>query len=174
MPRRHLIPLVFLSAVLAAFVSFVFAKRDRPQDDYPILRVAMSRSGQWFAAASKSGWIGIFDRSHPDTPQRFRLEFGDVRDLRFTADEEWLTIATPRQVWRHPAKILGSTEPVPQGQDAGEPQTAAQVPSGVDASEVTSNVVTASKDGETLFGNLAGSVEIHERSGKLRERYTFR
>ena len=173
MPRRYQILLAVLAAIVAGLVSFAFATKDRPQDDYPILRVAISRDGQWFAVASKSGWIGVFDRSHPDTPQRFRLEYGEARDLRFTSDGEGLIIGAGRQTWRHPAKVLGSTELLADGQDGGEPQPAAAVPSGVDPSEVTSNLVAGPR-GEVLFGNLAGSVEIHDAAGKLLERHTFR
>ena len=48
--------------------------------------------------ASKSGWIGIFEHNHPDTPQRFRLEYGEVRDLRFSPDGRYLAILNESHV----------------------------------------------------------------------------
>ncbi len=174
MSRRYHIFLLICAAFLSAVLSFVFTKRVDPKDNFPIARVAVSRSGQWIAVASDTGWIGIFDHEHPENPQRFRLvDGGTVKDLRFTPDEDWLMIQD-HELRRHPVKILGSTEAVPKGQDTSEPQVVAALPVGIDKGEITSNIVRGPGSGTVLFGNFAGSVEIHDPAGKLLERYTFR
>lgn len=173
MPRRYLILLLLLAAFTSGVLSFVLAKRTDPKEDFPIVRVAASRSGQWIAVLSESGWIGIFDHEHPENPQRFRLASGRVLDLRFTPDEEWVVIAA-EELWRHPAKIMGSMELLPSGQDTSEPQVSVTVPNGIDQSEITSNVVRGPGPGTVLFGNAAGSIEIHNEHGALLERYMFR
>ena len=174
MSVRHQTLLVCLAALLSAAFSFWAAKREDPKERYPITRVAVSRSGQWWAVASETGWIGIFDHEHPDTPQRFRMLLsGKVRDLRFTPDEEWLVIQAA-DLSRHPVKILGTTELITHEQDTSEPQRSGSVPAGVDKSEVTSNIVPGPGTGTVLYGNYAGSVEVRDQSGKLLEQYTFR
>lgn len=174
MSVRHPTLLVCLAALFSAAFSFWAAKRDDPKDLYPITRVAVSRSGQWWAVASETGWIGVFDHDQPDMPQRFRMLLsGKVRDLRFTPDDEWLVIEAG-DLSRHPVKILGTTELITREQDTSEPQRSAAVPTGIDKSDITSNIVPGPGPGTVLYGNYAGSVEIRDAVGKLLEQYTFR
>lgn len=174
MSVRHQTLLVCFAALLSAAFSFWAAKREDPKDRYPITRVATSRSGQCWAVASETGWIGIFDHDHPDTPQRFRMLLsGKVHDLRFTPDEEWLVIEAG-DLSRHPVKILGTTELITHEQDTSEPQRSIALPASVDKSDLTSNVVRGPGSGTVLYGNSAGSIQIRDASGKLLEQYTFR
>jgi hypothetical protein len=119
---------------------------------------------------SASGWIGIIDQTLPDGQQRFRGSVGKLRDLRFSKDEHWL-IVTNDAAARHAVQSLGSLEPLGPGDDPGEPQMDSVA---TNLGERTSNVVSAS-DGTAVFGNFAGSVEVHDaHNGKMLRRFTFR
>jgi hypothetical protein len=111
-----------------------------------------------------SGWIGIIDQTQPDSPQRFRGGEGKLRDLRFSLDEQWLFALA-----RHAVQSLGSLEPVTPADDRGVPQVDMEFPG-----EHTSNVVRGTS-GIAVFGNAAGSIEVHDvSSGKMLRRFTFR
>ena len=129
-----------------------------------IERVAVSPSARWIAVGTASGWIGIIDQEVPDSPQRFRAGAGKLRDLRFSTDEEWLMVQND-ECSRHSVYQLGSLEPCNQ---TGVPQVASDWPG-----DRSSNVVTAA--GVVVFGNAAGSIEVHNAaSHKMLRRFTFR
>ena len=164
MPRRHLPILLALYAVLSGAASWVISEPIDEKAAWRIERVAVSPSGLWIAAAAASGWIGIIDQTQSDSTQRFRGGAGKLRDLRFSKDEEWLLVQNDR-CSRHSVYQLGSLEPCDQ---TGEPQTAVDWPG-----ERSSNAVTAA--GVVVFGNAAGSIEVHDlASGKMLRRFLFR
>lgn len=166
MLRRHLLILVLLSAVLSGVLSWVVSEPVDEKGAWRILRVAVSPSGRWIALGAASGWIGIIDQTQPDSPQRFRGGTGKLRDLRFSKDEQWLFVRN--DTWaRHPVRELGSLEPV--GEDSGVPQVDVDWTGGR-----TSNAVSGA-GGVVVFGNGAGSIEVHDfASGKMLRRFTFR
>jgi len=143
----------------------------KPVDEtagWRIVRVAMSRSGRWIAVGSASGWIGIIDQTQPDSPQRFRGGTGELRDLRFSKDERLLIVANDKLA-RHAVQLLGSLEPLAQGDDQGEPQV--EVPW---TEEHTSNVV-GGPGGVMVFGNAAGSIAVYDTGTRtMLRRFTFR
>lgn len=164
MLRRHLPILAILATLVSGTVSWIVSEPADPSAGWRIERIALSPSGRWIGVGSASGWIGIIDQTAPEGPQRFRAGPGQLRDLRFTADERWLVMKNDA-LWRHPVTELGSLEPA---SDPGQPQHDA-----VWNGEHSSNVVSGS--GLTIFGNAAGSIEVHdERTRALLRRFTFR
>lgn len=152
------------AALLSAVAAWVASEPADPTAAWRIDRVAVSPSARWIGVAAASGWIGIIDQEAPDSPQRFRGGAGKLRDLRFTKDEEWLQVQND-QCSRHSVYQLGSLEPCDQ---PGDPQTPVDWPG-----ERSSNAVTAA--GIVVFGNAAGSIEVHDAgSGRMLRRFTFR
>jgi hypothetical protein len=107
--RRHLPICVVLSAVLSGAAAWVVSEPVDETAAWRIVRVAVSRSGRWTAVGAASGWIGIIDRTQPDSPQRFRGGSGELHDLRFTNDERWLIVENDALA-RHAVQSLGSLE----------------------------------------------------------------
>ena len=173
MSRRHLPIAVVLSAILSGAAYWLLSQ---PADELAprrIVRVAVSKSGRWIAAGAASGWIGIIDQTQPEGPQRFRGGPGPLRDLRFTRDEKWLVI-TNDSASRHLVQSLSSLEPLLAGEDPGDPQKEAWDSSQSNPAERTSNLASAPDD-TVVFGNYAGSIEVHSAAtGKLLRRFTFR
>ena len=156
------------AAVLSGVFSWAVSKPVDETAGWRIERVAISKGGRWIAVGSASGWIGIIDQTQPDSPQRFRGGTGDLRDLRFSHDDQWLIVANDKPS-RHPVQSLGSLELLAPGEDPGEPQV--EVPW---TEEHSSNVV-AGPGGIAVFGNPEGSIEVHDTgTGKMLRRVTFR
>lgn len=162
---RRLLPIyVVLTAVLSGVAAWIISEPLDPAAALSIERVAISSSGRVIGVAASSGWIGIIDQDAPDAPQRFRGGAGKLRDLRFSSDEEWLLVQND-ECSRHSVYQLGSLYPC---DNPGEPQTTVDWPA-----DRSSNAVTAA--GLVVFGNAAGSIEVHDRaSGKMLRRFTFR
>jgi hypothetical protein len=166
--RRHLPIYVVISAGLSGVVAWFAAEPVDEAAAWRILRVAVSGSGRWIAVGAASGWIGIIDQTQPDSPQRFRGGAGKLRDLRFSKDEQWLIVANDALA-RHKVQSLGSLEPLEPGDNRGEPQTSAEW-----AAEHTSNVASGTGS-VVVFGNAAGSIEVHDvRTREMLRRFTFR
>ncbi len=170
MGSRHLPFAVVVLAILSGLWFWKWLEPDDPEAQYRIVRVAVSKSSRWIAVGSASGWIGIIDQTHPDGPQRFRGGKGALRDLRFSKDEQWL-IVTNREKAKHAVQVLGSLQPLGSADDPGEPQ--AEILLGKYGNP-SSNVVAA-PDGTAVFGNAAGSIEVHDAGTRaVLRRYTFR
>jgi hypothetical protein len=164
--RRYLPILVALSAVLSGAASWVVSDALDEKAEWRIVRVAVSPSGRWIAVGAVSGWIGIIDQTQPDSPQRFRGGSGALRDLRFSKDEQWLIVKNDALA-RHAVRELGTLEPLAAYEDAGEPQVDVEW-----AGEHSSNVARG-RD-VAVFGNAAGSIEVHDiQTGKMLRRFTF-
>ncbi len=159
-----------MSAILSGVLLWAWLAPPDDSAQYKIVRVAVSKSARWIAMGAASGWIGIIDQTNPDSAQRFRGGKGALRDLRFTKDEQWLVVVNNR-IARHPVQSLGSLEELGPDGDSGEGQ--AEILMG-DFGERTSNLI-AGPDGSVVFGNHAGSIEIHDaRTKVLLRRFTFR
>ncbi len=168
MLRRHLPILVLISAMLSGAGSWLVSEPVDPTAAWRIVRVAVSPGGRWIAVGAASGWIGIIDQTQPDSPQRFRGGVGKLRDLRFTKDEQWL-VAENDGMARHAVASLGSLEPLAAGEDSGVRLTSIDWPE-----EHSSNVVSGA-GGIVVFGNAAGSIEVHDAaSRRMLRRFTFR
>jgi len=166
--RRHLPILVLISGVLSGAASWLASEPVDPAADWRILRVAVSPGGRWIAVGAASGWIGIIDQNQPDSPQRFRGGSGELRDLRFTQDEQWLIVENDAPA-RHAVASMGSLEPLRAGDDSGVSSGSINWPG-----EHSSNVVSGA-GGIVVFGNAAGSIEVHDAaSRRMLRRFTFR
>jgi hypothetical protein len=166
--RRYLPIVVVLSAVLSGAASWIVSQPVDETAAWRIVRVAVSGNGRWIAVGAESGWIEIIDQTRPDSPQRFRGGAGALRDLRFSRDDQWLFVENDALA-RHAVQSLGSLEPLSPGDDGSVPQVDMEFPG-----EHTSNVVRGT-GGVAVFGNAAGSIEVHDvSSGRMLRRYTFR
>jgi len=168
--RRYLPLAVFFTAAFSGVAAWIASEPVDETAGWRINRVAMSESGRWVAAGSASGWIGIIDQTAPEAPQRFRAGAGELRDLRFSADEKWLIVENDALA-RHAVQSLGSLEPLGPGDDRGEAQIEGMVvPQGIR----TSNVAGGSS-GVAVFGNAKGVIEVRDpKSGRTLRRFTFR
>jgi len=71
--RRYLIPLIVLAAASAGVGYWFWSTPIDTTKGRAIVAVAVSRSGRWFAAATASGLVGIWDDQHLDMPQHRAL-----------------------------------------------------------------------------------------------------
>ncbi|MEP6962660.1 MAG: hypothetical protein ABI995_11320 [Acidobacteriota bacterium] len=171
MHRRHLI--VILTALLSAAAYWHWSEPS-PSADHRITRVAVSKTGRWMAAASASGWVGVWERSAPESMGRFRTAQGKVDDLAFSADERWLGIESAGRLWRQSVGQLGTLEPLPIHQQSQFSFGANSMRPPASAA-ATSNTIAGPDPNTVLFGNYAGSVEIWSTETKrVLQRFTFR
>ncbi len=170
MSRRHLPIAVVFSALLSGLLYWTWLGSNDESVTRRIVRVTVSKSGRWIAAGAATGWIGIIDREHPDTQQRFRGGFGGLRDLRFSKDEAWLMVQN--NAWaKHAVESLGVLEPVGDDAEHGDPQPELLW---MGPSERTSNSA-AGPDGVAVSGSYYGAIDVYDTgSGKLVRRYIFR
>jgi hypothetical protein len=168
--RRYLLFAVLFSAVLSGVASWTVLEPVDETAGWRIVRVAVSGSGRWIAVGAASGWVGIIDQTQPESAQRFRGGAGELRDLRFSRDEKWLIVAND-SLARHAVQSLGSLELLSPGDDAGVAQVE---PAAAGLEPRTSNLAAGPGD-VVVFGNAAGSVEVHDRRrGAVVRRFTFR
>jgi WD40 repeat protein len=65
----------------------------QPEPDHRVVSIAVSSSGQWIAAGTRTGSITVLDRDNPGTLRRMHDDAGVLNDLQFNPDERRLTIA---------------------------------------------------------------------------------
>jgi WD40 repeat protein len=65
----------------------------RPKADYRIVSIAVSSSGRWIAAGTRTGAVTILDRDNPGSVRRIGAHSGELNDLRFSPDERLLAVA---------------------------------------------------------------------------------
>lgn len=85
---------IVLGALFApACLWLLLTRGEFPPPDPAIVAIAVSESGQWIAAGTRSGTVTVRARKAPDREFRFDCPNGVLNSLEFTADERWLAVA---------------------------------------------------------------------------------
>ncbi len=85
--------MAFALATLLLWMMFSPSASPPPGQRKAIIRIAVSPSGAWIAAANAAGQIMIWPGKGSAQPLRFRNRAGTVNDLCFSNDDRWLAIA---------------------------------------------------------------------------------
>jgi WD40 repeat protein len=88
-------PAVFAAVIamgLAGIGLWLGAGRDR-EPDRRIVSIAVSSSGRWIAAGTRTGSVTILDQNNTGSLQRIRAGSGELNDLQFSPDERSLATA---------------------------------------------------------------------------------
>ncbi len=103
------------AAVFSGAGYWYWSRPETPTGGRRVAQVAVSGSGQWFAAGSVAGQYALWNREHPEHAQHFRIAGGAPRALAFHPEEERLAIAHSSGLVLHPVQQLGSDEPLRAG-----------------------------------------------------------
>jgi len=85
--------LVVLAAVAAGVGYWFWSQPPEPMGERRVSQVAISPSGNWYAAGSIEGRYAVWPRANPDQAQHFHIANATPRALAFSPDEKYLMIA---------------------------------------------------------------------------------
>lgn len=80
--------------VIASGVWAILISSKKTPTDRKISNVAMSRTGDFLAAATAQGKITVWDERSGGAPHQFSFPYGSLNDLRFSPDGHLLAIAS--------------------------------------------------------------------------------